>query len=84
MWRVSSAAITAVPPFIFSTFFLIFWMDVMNFNIVGFIVVFSNIPAGLLYIIARMITLALALTSLRELPPGAYQTVHWTTFIPHV
>ena len=84
MWRVSSAAITAVPPFIFSTFFLIFWMDAMNFNIVGFIVVFSNIPAGLLYIIARMITLALALTSLRELPPGAYETVHWTTFIPHV
>ena len=23
-------------------------------------------------------------TSLKELPPGAYETVHWTTFIPHV
>ena len=44
----------------------------------------SILPAVLLYILARAITLVLAFTSLRGLPPGAYETVHWTTFIPHV
>ena len=32
----------------------------------------------------EIITLAFAFTSLRDLPPTAYDTVHWTTFIPHV
>ena len=44
----------------------------------------SILPAALLYILARAVTLILAFTSLRDLPPGAYETVHWTTFIPHV
>ena len=56
----------------------------MDFYIIGGIAVLSIIPAGLLYIIARAVTLVLALTSLRDLPPGAFDTVHWTTFIPHV
>ena len=37
-----------------------------------------------LYIFARAITLALAFTTLRSLPSAAYETVQWTTFIPHV
>ena len=55
-----------------------------NFYIIGGIAVLSILPAGILYIIARVVTLVLALTSLRDLPPGAFDTVHWTTFIPHV
>ena len=39
---------------------------------------------GILYILARVVTLVLAFTSLRDLQPGVYETVHWTTFIPHV
>ena len=35
----------------------------------------------MVYIIARVV---LAFTSLRDLPPGAYETIHWTTFIPYV
>ena len=45
---------------------------------------FVPLSGGILYILARVITLVLAFTSLRDLPPGAYETVHWTTFIPHV
>ena len=40
--------------------------------------------AGVVYTIARAVTLVLAFTSLRDLPPGAYETVHWSTFIPHI
>ena len=60
----------------------------MDFNttggIIGFIDGISILSAGILYIVARAVTLVLAFTSLRELPPGAFNAVHWTTFIPHV
>ena len=88
IWRISSITITAVPTYIFLMTSLTTWLDHMGFdtadNIVGSIAGIPVLPAGLLYILARIFTLALALTSLRELPRGAFDTVHWTTFIPHI
>ena len=37
-----------------------------------------------LYPVSRIMLLVLSLTTLRSLPPSAYQTVQWTTFLPHV
>ncbi|KIM19723.1 hypothetical protein M408DRAFT_56576, partial [Serendipita vermifera MAFF 305830] len=37
-----------------------------------------------LYIAARIATLVIAFTALRSLPPAAFLTVDWTTFIPHI
>ncbi|KIM28288.1 hypothetical protein M408DRAFT_308844, partial [Serendipita vermifera MAFF 305830] len=37
-----------------------------------------------LYIVSRIATLVTAFTSLRSLPPAAFMTVDWTTFIPHI
>ena len=68
MWRASCVAITAVPIYIS----------------LGYCWAFFLLSGVLLYILARAVTLVLAFTSLRDLPPGAYETVHWTTFIPHV
>ena len=84
IWRVSSVAITAVPVYIPLIFILANWMSDMHFKDTANIVGLSILPAGLLYIIARAVTLVLALTSLRDLPSGALDTVHWTTFIPHI
>ena len=84
MWRVSSVTITAGPVYIPLMFALGGWLGYSDFDTVANIVGFMIFPAGLLYIIARVFTLVLALTSLRDLPPGAFDTVHWTTFIPHV
>ncbi|KAG2343519.1 hypothetical protein BDR05DRAFT_301548 [Suillus weaverae] len=36
------------------------------------------------YIPARLTIIVLMMLSLRSLPPGAYDTVAWTKFIPHV
>jgi hypothetical protein len=36
------------------------------------------------YLISRILLLALSLSTLRSLPPSAYPTVQWTTFLPHV
>lgn len=70
-----------------TTFCLTFAVKEMN-NILGFVLVLffllSMLLGGLIYIISRCVTLVLAFTSPRDLPPAAYETVHWTTFIPHV
>ena len=84
MWRVSSVAITAVPVYIPLMVGLGSWLLNMDFDTIGHIALFSIVPAVILYVIARVFTLVLAFTSLRDLPPGALDTVHWTTFIPHV
>ena len=85
MWRVSCVAITAVPIYISLGLPLGLWLAVMDFKKFSKTVAFfSAISGGILYILARAITLVLAFTSLRDLPPGAYETVHWTTFIPHI
>ena len=81
MWRISSVAITALPIYILLGFLLAIWLDDTGFNVTDIILI---LPAGILYIMARAVTLVLAFMSLRDLPPGAYETVHWTTFIPHV
>ena len=85
MWRISSVGITAVPVFAPFMFLLAIWLnDSMNFQYSAITVMSSILPAGILYILARAVTLVLAFTSLRDLPPGAYETVYWTTFIPHI
>ena len=76
---MSSIAITAVPIYVPLIFF-----SALVGGTKKFILYFGLLSGGLLYMIARAVTLVLAFTSLRDLPPGAYETVHWTTFIPHV
>ena len=86
IWRNSSVVITAVPIYIPLTTLLGYLLGgVMKYENSSIIVTYVGALSGIiLYIIARAVTLVLAFTSLRELPPGAYETVHWTTFIPHV
>ena len=86
MWRISSVAITAIPVYIPLMMGLGGVLgELMNSDKLGFTVIyFGLLSGGILYIIARAVTLVLAFTSLRDLPPGAYQTVPWTTIIPHV
>ena len=69
MWRVSCITITATPIHISLGIVLAFWLE--DF---GKTIYFFPLSGGILYIIARAITLVLAFTSLRDLPPGAYKT----------
>ena len=88
IWRISTVAMTVVPFYIPLTLLLAEWLEDMGFDTaavtIGGTSAFSIFPAGILYIVARVFTLALAFTSLRDLPHGAFDTVHWTTFIPHI
>ena len=78
MWRISSVAITVVPINIFWGFILGSYS--MNYTVEIILI----LPHVTLYILARAVTLVLAFISLKDLPPGAYETVYWTTFIPHI
>ena len=86
VWRISSVAITAVPLYIPLEYLLGLYlgrmMDSGKFLITVFF--FGALSGGMPYILAWMVILVLAFAFVRDLPPGAYETVHWTTFIPHI
>ena len=82
MWRVFCVAIIVVPVYISLGLLLGLWLEGLGLGRTVFY--FFPISGVILYILARAVTLVLAFTSLRDLPHGAYETVHWTTFIPHV
>ena len=87
LWRISSIAITAVPIYMPLGFVLGALLAVLpdaDTSTTEKILALILLPGGLLYILARAATLVLAFISLRGLPNGAYETVHWTTFIPHI
>ena len=81
IWRISCVAITSVPVYAPLIFFLSQKLSRMGYGALYF---WGPLSGGILYILARAATLVLAFSSLRDLPPGVYETVHWTTFIPHV
>ena len=91
MWRISSVTITVAICYIPFAYRFIYAREKAGSRefdaddiALEFIITFLSVFAGVVYIIARAITLVLAFTSLRDLPPGAYETVHWSTFIPHI
>ncbi|KZP19170.1 hypothetical protein FIBSPDRAFT_744398 [Athelia psychrophila] len=85
MWRVCALAITTIPLPMAVAFaaFDPFLQHVRNVPH-AYTQVICMALGALLYIIARIILLVLSFTTLRHLPLSAYQTVQWTTWIPHV
>ncbi|TDL16980.1 hypothetical protein BD410DRAFT_754858 [Rickenella mellea] len=82
LWRVCALAITCLP--LFSVLFLGTLYGILPDNVSDvlppiFVVIFS-----IFYIVARMILIVEAFLLLKTLPHGAFQTVQWTDFIPHV
>ncbi|KAJ8582550.1 hypothetical protein M405DRAFT_937709 [Rhizopogon salebrosus TDB-379] len=80
LWRVASLTILCAPistP-IFYCFVVLGWFDLAE---LFFLIV---LLAGFAYIAARLTLIVLILLSFRSLPPGAYDTVAWTKFIPHL
>lgn len=87
MWRACAIAIAAIP-LPMAGMFAIF--DPFNALALGTRRIKKDLQVtlmtlcGLLYIIARIFLLVLSFTTLRNLPLSAYQTVQWTTWIPHI
>ena len=86
MWRISCVTMTVFPFCMVVVWLLTLSLGNVDFDVAAgsvgiYILILSTF---LMYILARAATLVLAFTSLRGLPRGAYETVHWTTFIPHI
>jgi hypothetical protein len=83
LWRICSMCITCMPWPVFACTVIIAvdwsrpaWLTICvratGYTLICF------------YITARITLLVQAFMSLRSLPPGAYETVYWTTYIPHI
>ncbi|KZP11769.1 hypothetical protein FIBSPDRAFT_937362 [Athelia psychrophila] len=79
MWRVCAITIAAIPLPMAAAFAV---SD--PFNGPSLYSMLSMAIGALLYISARILLLVLSFTTLRHLPLSAFQTVQWTTWIPHV
>lgn len=87
LWRIASVATTGLPVFWVMFFAGGLFEDYDLVTAKDWIIYLFGFPAFIavpLYIVGRIFIITLAFTTLRSLPPAAYQTVRWTTFIPHV
>lgn len=84
LWHISCITITAGPAL---------WSLHLGLSIKGITLprvswaaswIFGGVVVVPLYLVARIVLLILAFTTLRSLPYGAYKTVYWTTIIPHI
>ena len=82
LWRISSTAITGIPLALIGISFIGIQLDRGNPVLTILFITFFLLL--LLYPVSRIVLLVLSLTTLRSLPPSTYQTVQWTTFLPHV
>lgn len=80
LWRISAVALVGVPA-IYIVFVVLIACEVDWLAKPTLLLSTVGIP---FYLLARVTLLVLAFTTLRDLPPNAYETIHWMTFIPHV
>ncbi|KAF7984856.1 hypothetical protein HWV62_10819 [Athelia sp. TMB] len=87
LWRASAIAIIAVPAALALVLVIASLIqgifsasDTLPVIITG---VFYG-PLALIYVAARVSLIVISFTSLSMLPPAAYHSVQWTTFIPHI
>jgi hypothetical protein len=76
LWRISSITIIGIPVGIVAIGAIL-----RHFEGLFTILV---ILLTLLYTLSRVLLLVVSFTALRSLPSSAFQTVEWTTFLPHV
>lgn len=87
LWRIASVVTTA-SPILWTVVYILSLMDDLHLKFrMSLPLKTINILSGIvvpLYLVGRVLLLVIAFISLRSLPPPAYETVYWTTFIPHV
>jgi hypothetical protein len=83
LWQISSISITGVPVGlgVIALIMALLGLSEEENLLLILVPVFLHL---LLYIVSRVLLLVVSLTTLRSLPSSAFQTVEWTTFLPHV
>ncbi|KAG2098750.1 uncharacterized protein F5147DRAFT_357282 [Suillus discolor] len=81
LWRVASIVMASASVPLLLTFG---WVILSDSPHDSWVVRFAVVTTAFIYIAARVTLIVLLVSSLRSLPPGVYDTVAWTTFVPHV
>ncbi|KZP21799.1 hypothetical protein FIBSPDRAFT_739966 [Athelia psychrophila] len=88
LWRLSAITIIASIPAVLVILLFVGRMAAecldMDGNAISFLLGALYTPVSIIYIAARLILIFLSFTSLRGLPISAYQSVQWTTVLPHI
>ncbi|KAG2741485.1 hypothetical protein P692DRAFT_20752282 [Suillus brevipes Sb2] len=86
LWRVASVGMVCSP--LMCVMFLPLVGTELNprwvFELVMRALVLASWVISIFYLFSRITIFVLMFLSLRSLPPGAYDIVAWTKFIPHV
>jgi hypothetical protein len=83
LWRVCCLVMVGVPCWLAVVFGLIHLFHTFLYPF-RFGIRTSVIAIRYVYTVARLAMLVQMFVSLRSLPPAAYQTVRWITFLPHI
>lgn len=83
IWRAAALATIAFPCFLLPVVFYLV-TDIPQSDFVEFFMSLVFFTSPIFYALSRLTLMAQAFMLLRSLPLGAYQTVQWTTFIPHI
>ena len=86
LWRVSCIVIMGVPGVYFVMYGVVA-LSMAAYNVPSFIQPIWKImmpPLLIMYFICHIVLFILVFMSFRSLLLGAYETIHWTKFIPHV
>ena len=87
LWRASAIAIITTPA---ALVLVLFFASLLNEGLsvsdefVLIVIGFLWVLVASIYAAARLALIAISFTSLSMLPVAAYQTVQWTTFVPHI
>ncbi|KDR79433.1 hypothetical protein GALMADRAFT_1240123 [Galerina marginata CBS 339.88] len=87
LWRISSIVITGIPFLAIAYVYTVrSWLGVRwrKAPYLGTVVKYVTAVCIPFYMIARLLLLAEAFTTLRDLPRAAFDIVRWVTFIPHI
>ncbi|KZP12330.1 hypothetical protein FIBSPDRAFT_836380 [Athelia psychrophila] len=79
LWRISAVTTVVIPLF----YCVLVVLIAMEVNLGKPVMILSAVAIPF-YLMARAVLLVLTFTTLRNLPPAAYEAIHWMTFIPHV
>jgi hypothetical protein len=97
LWRVASISITSIPITLFLFIFVLesdslgdirnwfsYHVSEERISLIGLPFILQYFLSFFVYVLSRLVLLILTFLTLRSLPPAAYHTVHWTSFIPHI
>jgi hypothetical protein len=92
LWRISSLNTTSIPAVVLMIALLGNWIEKNKSKkewhwilaVVTPVYFFFAHFFALLYVLARVSLVVVAFASLRSMPSGAYCTVSWSSFIPHI